>query len=101
MISEFGLELKWLFVAVLVWFAARGGSVALREQEVHSNWMPWEQESDSADSYWRTGTEEAESFGMAVVWVEEEVVEAEGPGQVVWVLDWTVGSAVILLVSGS
>lgn len=100
--SVFGLELKWLFGAGLVWFAPRGGAVALRQQEERLYWMLWEQGSDWAGSHCWTGTEEAESFGMAVVGVEEEeVVEGEEPEQAVWVLDWTVGSAVILLVSGS
>lgn len=102
MISGFGLELKWLSVAVLVWFAPRGGAVVLREQEECSYWILWGQESDSAGSHWWTGTEEAGNSGTAVVVVEEEEEEGEGgPGQAVWVLDWTVGSAVVLWVSGS
>lgn len=77
--------------------------MVLREQEECLYWMLWEQESDLAGSHWVTGTEEAESSGMAVVVVveEEEVVEEEGLEQAVWVLDWTAGSAVVLWVSGS
>lgn len=98
-ISEFGLELKWLSGAVLVWSGPRGGVVVLMKQEECLYWTLREQKSDSAGSHWWTGTEEAGSSGT----VEEEVVEEEVEGleEAVWVLDWTVGSAVVLWGSGS
>lgn len=84
-ISEFGLELKWLCVAVLVWSGPRGGAVVLMEQEECLYWTLWERELDSVGSHWWTGIEEAESSGMVVGEVVEE--EVEDLGQAVWVLD--------------
>lgn len=101
-ISAFGLELKWLSAAVMVWFGPRRGDVVLMEQEECSYWTLSEQESDSAGSHWWTGTEEAGSSGMVEEGaVEEEEVGEKGLRQAVWVLDWTTGSAVDLWRSGS